>query len=76
MNELIVKLDIDIDKIFDEEFQEKLNDMIKYTVIDKMKELVRETTVEIYKDSALDVSEAVLERYKQAHADFEASVKA
>ena len=75
MNELIVKLDFNVDEIFDEAFRIDLNCMIREAVLAEFRLQVRETTIKIYKEQELDVSEAVLKQYKQEHADFEASMK-
>jgi len=75
MNELLVKLDFNVDEIFDESFKIELNDMIREAVLSTFDEQIRKTTVQIYKDHELDISEAVLEKYKQEHAKFEASLK-
>ena len=75
MNELLVKLDFNVDEIFDEDFQSRLNGMIRRTVLDVLEVKVREASIKVYEDSALDVSEAVLTQYKREHAKFEASLK-
>lgn len=76
MNELLVKLDFNVDEIFDEDFQSRLNGMIRRTVLDVLEVKVREASIKVYEDSALDVSEAVLTQYKREHAAFEAGLKA
>ena len=75
MDGLLVKLEFDIDRIFDEEFQDRLNDIIRHAVIDEMNILIRQTTIKICKEHEMDVSEIVLEQYKAEHAKFEASLK-
>jgi len=75
MNELLVKLDFDIDSIFDNEFKIELNYMIRNAVLDEFNKQIRKTTVQIYKEHEIDVSDAVLEKYKQEHAKFEASAR-
>lgn len=76
MNEILVKLDFNVDDIFDEAFKIDLNCMIREAVLAEFRTQVRETTIKIYKDHELDVSEVILEKYKQEHAKFEANLKA
>jgi len=76
MNELLVKLDFNIDDIFDDGFQERLQSTIRGAVLDEISKQVRVTTIEMYDKHKLDVSKAVLTQYKAEHAKFEASVKA
>ena len=76
MNEVLVKLDFRVEDIFDEEFQVDLNDMIRRAVLDEFDKQIRKTTIKIYKEHEMDVSEIVLEQYKAEHAKFEASLKA
>ena len=76
MNEMLVKLDFNVDDIFDEDFQSRLNGMIRRTVLDVLEAKIREASIKVYEDHAIDVSEAVLAQYKKEHAAFEASLKA
>jgi len=75
MNGLIVKLDFDVDSIFDEAFKVELNCMLRETVLDEFEKQIRATTIQIYNDNELDVSAEVLAQYKEEHAKFQASIK-
>lgn len=75
MNELLVKLDFNVDDIFDHEFRVELNEMIRRAVLDEFEKQVRVTTIEVYDKHKLDVSDAVLKQYIAEHAAFEASIQ-
>jgi len=65
MNGLIVKLDFDIDSIFDEEFQLDLQSRIRMAVIDELDKQVRNCAVKIYREQEIDISDIVLRKYRE-----------